>query len=305
MELSNTNRSAASLWFQAIRPFSLTATVIPVLLGAMITLANYQGETAWILMLVIALGSPLFQIAGNLISEYFDFKNKVDRPETFGSSRILVDGLMKPEVIYRTGVISLIALFLIGMILVYYRGTDMLIIGVIGIAASYAYSIFKYRAMGDLLIYLTFGPLMVFGTYFALTGSYMLLIDIAIISIPVGFLVVGILHANNTRDIKFDVESNIRTFASTIGFKASQNYYYFLVFGSYAAVVLFIALGILPLWSLLVFLSTPIAMKNVKVMAAGNPNDPKTIAMLDVMTAQLHLVFGVLLSISLLIEALV
>jgi 1,4-dihydroxy-2-naphthoate octaprenyltransferase len=159
--------------------------------------------------------------------------------------------------------------------------------------------------MGDLLIYLTFGPLMVFGTYFALTGSYMLMIDIAIISIPVGFLVVGILHANNTRDIKFDVESNIRTFASTIGFKASQNYYYFLVFGSYAAVVLFIALSILPLWSLLVFLSTPIAMKNVNVMAAGNPNDPKTIAMLDVMTAQLHLVFGVLLSISLLIEALI
>jgi len=305
MELSNTNRSAASLWFQAIRPFSLTATVIPVLLGAMITLAHYQGETAWILMLVIALGSPLFQIAGNLISEYFDYKNKVDRPETFGSSRILVDGLMKPEVIYRAGIISLIALFLIGMILVYYRGTDMLIIGVIGIAASYAYSIFKYRAMGDLLIYLTFGPLMVFGTYFALTGSYMLMIDIAIISIPVGFLVVGILHANNTRDIKFDVESNIRTFASIIGFKASQNYYYFLVFGSYAAVVLFIVLSILPLWSLLVFLSIPIAMKNVKVMAAGNPKEPKTIAMLDVMTAQLHLVFGVLLSISLLIEALV
>ncbi len=305
MNMSNTERSSASLWIQAIRPFSLTATIIPVLLGAMITLANYKGDTAWKLMLIIAIGSPLFQIAGNLISEYFDFKNKVDRPDTFGSSRILVDGLMKPSVIYKAGILSLIALFLIGMVLVYFRGTDMLIIGLIGIGASYAYSLFKYRAMGDFLIYLTFGPLMVFGTYYALTGSYSLISDIAIISIPVGFLVVAILHANNTRDIMYDKEANIKTLASTIGYNASRKYYYFLIFGAYASVVLLIALNILPIWSLLVFISLPIALKNTKLLANNNQNEPQNIAMLDVMTAQLHLVFGILLSVSLLIEALV
>ncbi len=302
MNIASPERSKVSIWFQAIRPFSLTAIVIPVLLGAIITLTRYSGEVPWLLMIVIVLGAPLFQISGNLISDYYDYVNRVDRPGTFGSSGVLINKLLRPKSVLRAGIGSLAILFLIGLILVYFRGLDMLIIGLIGLAAAYLYTAFKYRALGDVLIYLTFAPLTVLGTVFALTGSYSLLLEILVISLPIGFLVVAILHANNARDISYDLEANITTLAIRIGFRGSQIYYYFLIVGAYLSVFLSVLFNFLPWWTLLIFLSMPIAVKNIKTMASGNPNDSNSIAMLDVMTAQLHLVFGILLCAGILIE---
>lgn len=301
MENVITNRSNLSLWLQAIRPFSLTATLIPVLFGALFTLTFYNGPVNWGLMFLIALGSPFFQLAGNLLSEYYDFKYEVDRKDTFGSSRILVDGLMKPKTVFAGGLISLLILLLIGSALTYFRGIDMFIIGLIGISGSYFYTMLKYRAFGDLLIFLLFGPMMVFGTFYALTGSFELLSQIAIISIPIGFLVTAILHANNTRDIKHDGEAKIKTFAGVIGLQSSKVYYDFLLLGSYGSIIIFILFNLLPVWSLIVFLTFPIALKNLKIIKNAEVEKPESIAMLDVMTAQLHMIFGLLLSISLLL----
>jgi 1,4-dihydroxy-2-naphthoate octaprenyltransferase len=296
-----TNRTKFSIWMQALRPFSYTASVIPVLLGAMITLVFYEGEINWPLMIVIALGSPLFQVAGNLLSEYYDFIHKVDRAETYGSSRVLIEGLLQPKQVFKAGIGALVVLFATGMILVYFRGIPMLVIGMIGILASLFYTVFKYRALGDFHIYLTFGPLMVFGTTYALIGNYELLITSLILSIPIGFLVTAILHANNTRDIMHDTQAGIKTLASTLGLKGAQNEYYFLIFGSFISVVIFIILGLVSPWSLIVFLSIMPALKNVKAMGTAEVKNPAKIEMLDVMTAQHHLLFGVLFSISILI----
>jgi len=297
----DTNRTKLSIWIQALRPFSYTASVIPVLLGAMITLVFYEGKPDWSLMFVIALGSPLFQVGGNLLSEYYDFIHKVDRAETFGSSRVLIEGLLQPKQIFRAGIGALVLLFAIGMILVYFRGIPMLIIGMIGILASIFYTAFKYRALGDFHIYLTFGPLMVFGTTYALIGTTELLEISLILSIPIGLLVTAILHANNTRDIMHDTEAGIKTLASALGLKGAQNEYYFLIFGSFLSVIVFIILGIVSPWSLIVFLSIMPALKNVKAMSTAEVTSPAKIEMLDVMTAQHHLLFGLLFSISILI----
>lgn len=303
MENTNTeNRTRTSLWIQAIRPFSLTATLIPVLMGAMIALALYPGNVNWYLMFIVALGSPFFQLAGNLLSEYFDFKNNVDRKETFGSSRILVDGLMKPKSILFAGLLALTILFTIGMALVYFRGLNMFYIGMIGLLASYFYTKLKYNALGDLMIFLCFGPLMTFGTFFAITGTFDMLTEIALISLPVGFLVTAILHANNTRDILHDTKAGIKTLASVIGIKGAKFEYYFLVAGAFLSVVIFISAGILPLWSLLVFLSLPLAMKNIKAFSVAEVEKPELIRMLDVSTAQHHMMFGLLYCISIFIQ---
>jgi 1,4-dihydroxy-2-naphthoate octaprenyltransferase len=294
------SRSNFSLWLQAIRPFSLTATLIPVLFGALYTLAFYDGIVNWYLMFIIALGAPFFQLSGNLLSEYYDFKHKVDRPDTFGSSRILVDGLMKPRTIFFGGLTALFTILIFGALLTYFRGIDMLIIGLIGMGGSYFYTTSKYHALGDLHIFLLFGPLMSFGTVFALTGTYELMQNVLILSIPIGFLVTAILHANNTRDIKHDGEANIKTFASILGVKASIYYYDFLLLGSYLAVIIFILAGLVSVFALAVFITLPIALKNIKSMHKAKLEKPEEIAMQDVMTAQLHLLFGVLFSIGIL-----
>src|SRR6185295_2822609 len=128
-------RSNTSLWIQAIRPFAYSASVIPVLVGAMYALKSPppNGHTLWFLMPVILVASVLFHTGTNLVSEYFDLKKGVDKPDSFGSSRILVDNLMEPKKVLNGGLLCFAVGFLLGLILVKYQGINMLYIGIIGL----------------------------------------------------------------------------------------------------------------------------------------------------------------------------
>jgi 1,4-dihydroxy-2-naphthoate octaprenyltransferase len=303
-QINSKTRSKLSIWIQAFRPFAYSASVTPVILAAMLALTYKMEGTYWFLFPVILICAVLFHTGANLVSEYFDYKNQVDKSDTFGSSRVLVEGLLKPKQVLNAGIIAFALGFVLGLILVYFRGTDILILGLIGLIGGYFYTAkpfqFKYIALGDLLIFLLFGPLLVLGAYLGLTGEmnyYVLLV-----SIPVGFLVVAILHANNTRDIKYDRRAQIKTLAMLVGLKGAKIEYYFLIFGAFLSVILLILFKILSPWSLLVFLSLPPALKNVKLISNVDAENPASIAMLDVLTAQHHMIFGLLLSIGILIS---
>jgi 1,4-dihydroxy-2-naphthoate octaprenyltransferase len=120
-------------------------------------------------------------------------------------------------------------------------------------------------------------------------------------SIPLGLLITGILQANNLRDIIHDRQANIKTLATVFGGGFAKGEYVFLILGAYLTVVALVVLNILSVWALLVFLSLPIALKNMNMIKGVKIEDTGKIAMLDAMTAQLTLVFGVLLSISIII----
>lgn len=303
-QINQQRRTKASIWIQAFRPFAYSASVTPVILAAMLALVNKSGETAWFLFPVILISAVLFHTGANLVSEYFDFKNHVDKTDTFGSSRVLVEGLLQPKQVLNAGILVFGIGFILGLILVYFRGTDILILGLIGLIGGYFYTAkpfqFKYIALGDLLIFLLFGPLLVLGSYLGLTGE--MNYNVLYVSIPVGFLVVAILHANNTRDIKFDKRAKIKTLAMLVGLKGAKIEYYFLIFGAFLSVILLIIFKILSPWSLIVFLSLPPALKNVKIISNVEAENPSSIAMLDVLTAQHHMMFGLLLSIGILIS---
>jgi len=300
-------RSKFNIWIQAFRPFAYSASVIPVILAAMLALTYNSEGTNWFLFPVILICAVLFHTGANLVSEYFDYKNQVDKPDTFGSSRVLVEGLLLPKQVLNAGIIAFALGFILGLILVYFRGTDILILGLIGLIGGFFYTAkpfqFKYIALGDLLIFILFGPLLVLGAYLGLTGD--LNYSVLLVSIPVGFLVVAILHANNTRDMKFDRRAKIKTLAMLIGLKGAKFEYYFLIFGAFLSVIILILFNIISPWSLLVFLSLPPALKNVKIISNVDAENPSSIAMLDVLTAQHHMIFGLLLSVGILISYLI
>lgn len=300
----NTNRTKTSLWIQAIRPFAYSASIIPVLVATVGALLLFPGKIEWLLLPIILIAAVLFHTGGNLISEFFDFKHNVDRPESLGSSRILVDNLLAPKQILNAGIITFIVGFALGLILVYVRGLDILYLGLAGLIAGVFYTMkpfqFKYIALGDVLIFLAFGPLLVLGAYFGLTGDMNW--DIVWISFPISFLVVGILHANNTRDIQFDKQAKIKTFAGIIGLKGAKFEYYFLIAGAYISVIVLILSNITDWYTLIVFLTLPVAIKNIKQISKASPEHLEEIAMLDVMTAQLHMQFGLLYIIGILLS---
>jgi len=245
----------------------------------------------------------LYHAGTNLVNEYFDFKKGVDRDDTYGSSRVLVDKLLSPKSVLTVG----IAMFLIGaglgIVLIIVRGWILLLFGIAGFAGGYAYSGYpfgcKYKALGDVMVFILMGPLMVTGSYFVLTGHIEL--SSILVSIPIGILTTLILHANNTRDIATDTRAKVSTFASLIGLRAAKIWYCALLSATYLSILILFLSDVLPVWSLIVFLSFPFALKNVLVMLKVNSNNLKIITSMDENTAQLHLIFGLLLAASLFI----
>lgn len=121
------------------------------------------------------------------------------------------------------------------------------------------------------------------------------------ISLPIGSLVAAILSANNLRDIADDTQAGIQTTASLLGRRWAQREYAALVLSAYLVLIGLVLLQTLPLWSLLVLLTVPFAIKNIRSALTAPPEQPQQIAVLDQQTAALHLAFGVLLTVSLLL----
>jgi len=295
-------RSKSSIYFQAIRAFSFPATIVPCVLGASLALMSPQAVSWWLLPFVL-LSVVCLQAAANVTTDYDDYNYGVDREETLGGSRVLVQKLLLPKEMLRFGLMLFGLAVLIALPLILERGFIILLIGVIGILGGYFYTAkpfsFKYHALGDIIIFVLFGPAIVAGTFFALTGQFSW--SIVYISIPVGLLIVGILHANNFRDIVHDRKANIKTLATIFGEGFAKGEYVFLIVGTYLSVVILVLINVLPMWSLIVFLSLPLAIKNLIAIKDVKIEDTTKIAMLDAHTAQLTLVFGLLMSISLLI----
>jgi 1,4-dihydroxy-2-naphthoate octaprenyltransferase len=246
-------------WIIAARPWSFPASTMPALIAvsyAFYVKSNIQLDANWLYGILAILGAAVFQASGNLISDYFDYKFKVDRAETYGSSRMLVDGVFKPKTILYYGLALLTTGSIIGLYLLLNTSVNLLWIGAIGVLATYFYYKLKYNALGDVTIFVIYGLLISLGAYLVVTN--MLSWQILLIGAAPGFLIVNILHANNTRDIKHDGEALIKTQAMLLGVKNSIYQYIILGIGAYIIIVMAVVFGILHPLSLIVFLTFPV-----------------------------------------------
>jgi 1,4-dihydroxy-2-naphthoate octaprenyltransferase len=291
-------------WIQASRPFSFTASMTPVLLGAAFV-PFFEKTARWELMPLIVIASLLMHAATNMVSEYFDYVKGVDRPDTHGGSRVLVDKLLSPKQVFRGSLVLFGITACIGLVFVAIYGWPILVLGLVGILGGFFYTAtpvgYKYLGLGDLFVFVLMGPLMVIGSFYVLTGTYQN--EVLWISLPVGCLVAAILSGNNLRDILHDTQAGIHSTASILGHRWARLEYSGLVAGAYIITVSMVVLSVLPLWSLLTLLTLPPAVKNIRAALKSETPHPERIAMLDVQTAQLHFLFGVLLMISVLLGA--
>lgn len=285
-------------WARAVRTFSFTASATPILLGT--ALALYQTGHINVPMLILALfGGVILHAGTNLVSDYYDYNKGVDREDTFGGSRVLVDKQMAPKDILRGGIIAFAIATLIGVYLVVERGWPIVMFGLAGIAGGYFYTAgpvgYKYRALGEFLVFALMGPLMVWGAHFVQVGrlEWMPLL----ISLPIGILVAAILFANNLRDIEDDTESGYHTQASILGRKKARILYAGMLFSAYAILGALVAFHQVPVWALLAVISIPAALKVNKIIQESLKHERGHLAMVDVMTAQLHFQFGILFTI--------
>jgi 1,4-dihydroxy-2-naphthoate octaprenyltransferase len=121
-------------------------------------------------------------------------------------------------------------------------------------------------------------------------------------SVPVGLLVTAILNMNNVRDYQDDRVVNKKTLPVRFGLKFGQRFHATLLAGSYIATTIFVLIGLLPWPSLLVWLTFPLAFSNIQSVL--HATERKVFIIGIKRTAMLHLVFGVVFTLALLIAKL-
>jgi len=289
-------------WFLALRPWAFSASIAPVVLG--MALAVYAGHGInWLLFVLSIAGVVCFHAAANLLNDYFDHRKGIDT-EVYPTSGAIVRGMLSDKQVFRAGLLFMAVGTACGLALVYTCGRMILLLGVLGAALVMGYTragfCLKYAGLGDLAIFISFGILPVFGSYWVQARSFSWLP--VIWSLPLVSYTVGILHANNWRDISNDTAKDCRTMASMLGQRGSGIYYRILLLGPFALVLLYLALEFIlhhahlaPLTSLLVFAALPMA---VKLANADRDRNMALFQMLDARTAQMGLLFGILLTIA-------
>lgn len=284
-------------WFIATRPWSFPASAMPIIVTIAFLFARGTA-IHWGLAIWSLIGMVLFHITGNLWSDYFDYKKKVDDTDTFGATSI-TSGQFQADEIRNFAIGMLVVSVLSGIGILLCTGLPILWIGMAGAVCMLLYPLLKYNALGDLDILITFAFLPTIGTSYAVTG----VIDwnVLYIALPVGLITDGILHANNTRDILTDKRAGIVTMAMSMGKKSAAWLYAFEVIFPYIWILACVVMGIFTWPTVFVFITIPMALKCAKIMLTGY-QDINAIAMLDMRAAQLQMAFSLVLSVALVVS---
>jgi len=192
------------------------------------------------------------------------------------------------------------AAVLLGFILIFLVGPVIILFGLTGMLIAYFYSArpfkFSSRGLGDILVYIAMGFLMTWGSYYVQIPHWSWSAFAA--SVPVGLLVTSILNMNNVRDYQDDLAVNKRTLPVRFGLTFGLRFHAFLMFGSYIATTIFALLGLLPLLTLAVWITFPMAYSNVYAVLTAKERSAYMVAIKR--TSLLHLLFGIALAAALL-----
>ena len=260
-------------------PF-LILTPACVMLGA--ATASWSGAEIDLYYLVLAfVGALASHISVNALNEYHDFESGLDfntQPTPFsGGSGTLPKNPDKSHVALVTGFISLVVIAIVGIYFLYVRGLWLLPVGLLGIVTIVAYTKWITRNPFLCLIApgLGFGPLMVMGTDFALSGSYSWTSFVA--SLVPFFLVSDLLLLNQFPDVEADRGVGRHHFPIAIGREASVRLYVVFLAGAYLAIIFGYITGNLPLTGFLALGSIIIAVPTVKGVARFANDVPRLI----------------------------
>jgi len=212
--ISQSSPNALKKWFLAARPKTWIASVSPVLIGA--AMANTFLPFVFVCTLLFAL---LIQIGTNFANDYFDFMKGADTSARKGPPRAVQQGWISPIAMRNAAVAVFAAAFVIAIPLMLRAGFWSFPIALAAIAFGVLYTggpkPLGYLGLGELLVFVFFGPIAVCGAYYLQTGS--MHEAVAIASLAPGLLSCAILVANNLRDEETDRKANKNTLVVRLG----------------------------------------------------------------------------------------
>ena len=240
-------------------PF-LSATFVPIFAGAAVTSMLGQ-DVSWGWLLLTLLAGSLLHIGTNTSNDYFDHISGTDaRNYNYsnkglnGGSRSIQMGLISPKGILTVAIIAFTLSAVVGIPLIIKSGLSILWLGLIGFFSGLFYTAppFKFssrKGMGELLIGLNFGPLMVAGSALVQTGQ--LLPEAFLAGIPIGFLIAAVVYMNEFPDYDSDKATGKNTLIVVFGQEKARAGYVALVTSAFVSIVILAFNGTIPKLSLI------------------------------------------------------
>jgi 1,4-dihydroxy-2-naphthoate polyprenyltransferase len=285
-----------ALWIRATRPLYLPTSVIPGLAGALVALGTPGAE--WWLLPVALLALLLVHAATDVCNEVEDAAHGVDSPDKMDNSRVFSTGMLSLGEGRRLYAALFGAAFALGVAICLVQGPALLAVGVAGILGGWLYTggprPYKYDGLGDPLIVWLMGPLLTQGAYTAVTGDAFHA-PAFWLGLGPGLLIAAVLAANNASDIEDDRAAGVRTLAVKIGFRPARALFLAALACALLTPPLLWAAGLFGPWILLPAAVAPLAAGRARqALAADAPGDDRLLTLAPG-TAQLHLLFSVLL----------
>ena len=269
-------------WIHAMRLRTLPLAASCILTGA--AAAKAEGFSNNLILTLTLCTTFLLQILSNFANDYGDFSHGVDNDNRIGPQRAMQSGAITEQQMKRALVLTTVITLVTGICLLWYvfspqgqfiRALLMLLLGLFAIAAAIKYTVGKnpygYRGLGDLFVFIFFGPIGVMGTFFLLTSDIN-----AFILLPactIGFFSTAVLNLNNLRDHENDRATGKRTLIVQMGFINGKIYQSVLV--ALGTISLIVWLRILENASLAWVSCLPALLQCLLLIKAWRTNQPQ------------------------------
>jgi len=293
-------REGFQIWWRLLRPHTLTASFVPVFVGTMV--ATAEGTFRLWVFLAMLIASMLIQAATNMFNEYYDYKRGLDNDQSVGIGGTIVRDGIQPKTVLHLAFLFFLMAILLGVYICLESSWWVAVIGAASMLIGYLYTggpiPIAYTPLGELFSGFLMGTVIICISYFVQTLT--LTPDVIYISIPIAIFIASILLSNNIRDLDGDKENGRKTLAILLGRKNAIRFLAGLFVIAYGLTALYIFTGMLPLASIILFITIFKAYEVINKFQGKT----KPIEMMPAMvaTGKTNTMYGILLGLSLLIS---
>ncbi len=297
-------RHPIKVWYRAIRVFSFTASITPILVGSALALVDGDVD-GWrdVALIVAMLFASMAVHAGcNLGNDYYDYRRGIDDhigahddPERIGPAGVIQDRSLTPAQVFRGMIVAFAIGTVIGLGIVWATGWPIFVLALVCLALAFLYTggpkPLGYIALGEITVFVTMGLAMIMGSYYVLSEEVSW--RSFGVALPLGLLVTAILHGNNLADVESDRRAGKVTVANSVSRGVGNLEYIVLVYGAWVALVALVVANP-DLWpTLLAFGALPAGLGAVRlyVSETAQPVLRRGVRL----SAGVHLRFGLLM----------
>jgi 1,4-dihydroxy-2-naphthoate octaprenyltransferase len=294
-------------YLKALRLPFLTGSLMPVAVAA--ALAYRELGTCNLTRLALTfLGVAALHSGANLLNDYYDSFGSdplnVHVTPFSGGSRVIQDSGLTPDTVRFMAFLFLGLGCLCGLALVFQGRPWVAVLGTLGLLTGYLYSAQPVQLMsaglGEAAIFLAFGPLVTWGTYYVQTGT-LKPVGLAV-GLPLAFLITAILWINEFPDLKADAEAGKRQLVVRLGLRQARRVYAGIMLAPFASIFFLLEVFYLPDLMVASFVALPLAVKAIRIAWRVPPTEPEFVPA-QALTIQTHVLVGLSMTLALLYAA--